>query len=160
MTGIRPVDVPTARAYRRSTYHAGGMVLRVGCRPVAGQGDAQGDRRSGIRGDIVFISAANPGGRRRPDGWNERMMARLAAHLAGVPARRGEGRLGRWGEPLFAARMPLARARVLARRFRQNALLLVRDGGPARLVFLASLLEDAGRGQGSRSGLGFSLRSG
>ncbi|MDT8870932.1 hypothetical protein RAA17_06695 [Komagataeibacter rhaeticus] len=37
------------------------------------------------RGDIVLLSACNPGGRRRADGWNRRMMRRLASALAGLP---------------------------------------------------------------------------
>jgi Protein of unknown function (DUF3293) len=145
VTGLRPVDDATARAYRLSLYRAGGVSVRVGRRPVRDD-EGGGGGLWGGRGDIVFVSASNPGGRRRPDGWNCRMMRRLAESLPGVTLHAGEGRLGRWSEPLFAAVLPLARGRVIARRFRQNAVLLVRDGRPARLVFLA--------------GPDFSLRSG
>ncbi|MBM9403128.1 DUF3293 domain-containing protein [Gluconacetobacter azotocaptans] len=132
MTGLRPVDPATARAYRRSLYRAGGLAVQPGCRP----GGRPGWWR-GRRGDVVFVSACNPGGRRRPDGWNRRMMARLAEHLSGVPHCGGEGTLGAWSEALYAVAFPLARGRVVARRFRQNAVLALRDGQAARLVFLA-----------------------
>lgn len=136
MTGLRPIDAATARAYRRSLYRAGGMSARVGHRPVADDPAAPAWWR---RGDVLFVSAANPGGRRRPDGWNRRRMDALAACLAGCEIHDGEGRLGQWAEPLFAVRLKLARGRVIARRFGQNAVLLVRDGGPARLVLLDTI---------------------
>ncbi|ACI50370.1 conserved hypothetical protein [Gluconacetobacter diazotrophicus PA1 5] len=136
MTGLRPVDPATARAYRLSLYRAGGLSVRTGRRPVPDD-DAGAWWR---RGDILFISASNPGGGRRPDGWNHRMMRHLAASLPGVTLHAGEGRLGRWSEPLFAVALPLARGQVVARRFRQNAILLVRNGRPARLLFLAPVL--------------------
>nr|WP_220790319.1 DUF3293 domain-containing protein [Gluconacetobacter takamatsuzukensis] len=130
---MRPVDAATALAYRRSLYRAGGISVRVGQRPVP---DGPGVPGWWRRGDVVFVSAANPGGRRRPDGWNRRRMRALAGCLAGCERHEGEGRLGQWAEPLLAVRMPLARGRVIARRFGQNAVLLVRGGGLARLVFL------------------------
>ncbi|MBB2187479.1 DUF3293 domain-containing protein [Gluconacetobacter liquefaciens] len=133
MTGLRPVDAATARTYRRSLYRAGGISVRVGQRPLP---DSPGGSGWWRRGDVVFISAANPGGRRRPDGWNRRRMRALAGRLAGYAIHEGEGRLGQWAEPLFAVCLPLARGRVIARHFGQNAVLLVRDGGPGRLVFL------------------------
>ncbi|WP_338029330.1 DUF3293 domain-containing protein [Gluconacetobacter asukensis] len=152
MTGLRPVDAATALAYRRSLYRAGGISVRVGQRPVPDDPMLPAWWR---RGDVVFVSAANPGGRRRPDGWNLRGMRALAACLAGCESHEGEGRLGHWAEPLFAVRLPLARGRVIARRFGQNAVLLVRDGRPARLVFLET--PHPARWPG---GNGLSLRSG
>ncbi|WP_338421663.1 DUF3293 domain-containing protein [Acetobacter fallax] len=114
------------RAYRLSVYRAGSLVVRVG------------ERVSGVtgRGDIVLVSACNPGGRRYPDGWNARMMERLFGQLHGISFSAGEGRLGRWGEPLVAARMPLARGLRLARLYRQNAVVLVRRDQVARLVLV------------------------
>ncbi|KAB8123552.1 DUF3293 domain-containing protein [Komagataeibacter medellinensis] len=130
MAAIMPPTPAVARAYRLSTYHAPGLpVVRIGHRP---------SWRSVVpQGDVVLLSAYNPGGRRRPDGWNRRMMRRLASALAGLPHVLGEGRLGRWSEPLYAVRMPLARGIVLARRFRQNAVVVLHGNRPARLVYLA-----------------------
>nr|WP_246387500.1 DUF3293 domain-containing protein [Gluconacetobacter sacchari] len=149
---MRPVDAATARAYRRSLYRAGGIAIRVGQRPMA---DDPGAPAWWRHGDVVFVSAANPGGRRRPEGWNRRRMRVLAGHVAGCELHEGEGRLGQWSEPLLAVRLPLARGRVIARRFGQNAVVLVRGGGPARLVFLASPAQRCGW-----AGDIFSLRSG
>ncbi len=124
LSGVLPVTPKVLRAYRLSAYRAGGLDVRIG-RRVSGVAG---------RGDIVFVSACNPGGRRYPDGWNARMMTRLYERLRGVPYVDGEGRLGRWGEPLVAAWLPLARGKRLARLFRQNAVVLVRRGQVARLV--------------------------
>ncbi|WP_075631543.1 DUF3293 domain-containing protein [Novacetimonas hansenii] len=130
MSGILPPSAATCRSYRLSTYHAASLpVVRVGQRP-----DDAGLPR---RGTVVMLSACNPGGRRRTDGWNTRMMARLAHDLRHVPHYPGEGRLGRWSEPLYVVKMGLAPALRLARRYRQNAVVVVRRGQAARLVYLA-----------------------
>ncbi|QHC34625.1 DUF3293 domain-containing protein [Komagataeibacter xylinus] len=130
MAAIVPPTPAIHRSYRLSTYHVPGMpVIRIGHRPGwPGRAPA---------GDIVLLSACNPGGRLRPDGWNRRMMARLAQCLAGLPHALGEGRLGRWSEPLYGVQVGLARGLVLARRFRQNAVVVVHGNRPARLVYLA-----------------------
>ena len=131
MAAITPPTPAIARAYRLSTYHVPGLPpVRIGCRP---------HWRGGVApwGDIVLLSACNPGGRRYADGWNQRMMRRLASTLAAVPHVLGEGRLGRWSEPLYAVRVPLARGAMLARRFRQNAVVVLHGNRPARLVYLA-----------------------
>ena len=130
MAGIAPPTPGIARSYRLSTYHVSGLpVIRIGYRPHW--------RGTVPRGDVVLLSACNPGGRLRPDGWNRRMMRRLAGDLAGLPHVLGEGRLGPWSEPLYAVGVPLARGLVLARRFRQNAVVVLHANRPARLVYLA-----------------------
>ncbi|MGY6769280.1 DUF3293 domain-containing protein [Komagataeibacter sp. NFXK3] len=130
MAAIVPPTPAIHRSYRLSTYHVAGLpVIRIGHRP-RWQGRAPA-------GDIVLLSACNPGGRLRPDGWNRRMMAHLARALSGLPHALGEGRLGRWSEPLYGVRVPLARGLGLARRFRQNAVVVVHGNRPARLVYLA-----------------------
>ncbi|MFT8712586.1 DUF3293 domain-containing protein [Komagataeibacter rhaeticus] len=130
MAAILPPTPAVHRSYRLSTYHVPGLpVVHIGHRPHW--------RGMVPRRDIVLLSACNPGGRRRADGWNRRMMRRLASALAGLPHVLGEGRLGRWSEPLYAVRVPLARGLVLARRFRQNAVVVLHGNRPARLVYLA-----------------------
>ncbi|GCE91529.1 hypothetical protein MSKU15_3130 [Komagataeibacter diospyri] len=130
MTGIAPPTAAVHRAYRLSTYHAHGLpVIRID-QPPRWRGRAP-------KGDIVLLSACNPGGRLRADGWNRRMMRELARHLRGVPHALGEGRSGRWSEPLYAVRVPLARGLRLARLFRQNAVVVLHGTRPARLVYLA-----------------------
>ncbi len=117
------------RSYRLSTYQAGGVVARIGQRP------------SGLDGQhdpLVLLSACNPGGRRLPDGWNRRMMRRLGEAMRRIPCVEGEGRLGRWSEPLVLAAVAPARGIVLARRFRQNAVVVLQPRRPARLLLLAA----------------------
>ncbi|NVN36573.1 DUF3293 domain-containing protein [Komagataeibacter swingsii] len=130
MAGIVPPTAAVHRAYRLSTYHARGLPpVRIG-QPPRWPGRAP-------KGDIVLLSACNPGGRLHADGWNRRMMRALARHLRGMPHALGEGRLGRWSEPLYAVRAPLARGLRLARLFRQNAVVVLHGAQPARLVYLA-----------------------
>ncbi len=129
MTGLLPPTPAVLRSYRLSTYRAGAVVARIGRRP---------DGLDGARVPLVLLSACNPGGRRRPDGWNRRMMRRLGEAMRRIVHVAGEGRLGRWSEPLLLAAMAPARGIVLARRFRQNAVVLLRPRRPARLVLLAA----------------------
>ena len=84
----------------------------------------------------AFIGAWNPGSRRMPLGWNRRMDLALHAWLRWVPHRDGAG-IGRgWSEDHALAALHPARAAVLARRFRQAAIVLVAPGRPARLCVL------------------------
>lgn len=129
MTGLLPPTPSVLRAYRRSTYMASGLVAHVGHPPV-------GLSRRWSGRDLVLLSACNPGGRRLPDGWNRRMMARLHEALRRHDRADGEGRLGRWSEPLLLVAIAPARGLMLARRFRQNAVILLRDRRPARLILL------------------------
>ncbi len=118
------------RSYRLSTYRAGGVVARIGRRPVGLDGR--------VRVPLVLLSACNPGGRRMPDGWNRQAMRRLDEAMRGIPRVEGEGRLGRWSEPLVLAALAPARGIVLARRFRQNAVVVLQPRRPARLLLLAA----------------------
>lgn len=129
MTGLLPPSPSVLRAYRLSTYEAGGVVARVGQPP-----SLLPDRWSGR--DLVLLSACNPGGRRLPDGWNRRMMTRLRQALRRHDMVEGAGRLGRWSEPLLLVAIAPGRGLAVARRFRQNAVILLRDRRPARLLLL------------------------
>jgi len=129
MSGILPPTPSVLRSYRLSDYRAGGVAARVGRRP-----SAMPDRWRGRT--LVMLSAANPGGRRLPDGWNARMMTRLAERLRRLDWVEGEGRLGRWSEPLILVAIGERRGRAIARLFRQNAIILLRDERPARLLLL------------------------
>ena len=130
MTGLLPPTPAVLRSYRLSTYRAGPVVARIGRCPVGLHG----------RGPVpsVLLSACNPGGRRLPDGWNRRMMQRLGETLRRIAHVQGEGRLRQWFEPLVLATMAPARAVVLGRRFRQNAVVVLHPGRPARLLLLAA----------------------
>ncbi len=130
-----------AAAYARTDYEAAGAVARPGRRSAAV--DALLRRLGGRRGG--FVTAWNPFSRRMPAGWNARLQARLRAAARGIPHAEGWGRArrrgdaGAWAERHLLLVADPRRIAVLARRFRQRAILLVRLGGPAvlRPVFSA-----------------------
>nr|WP_321985638.1 DUF3293 domain-containing protein [uncultured Lichenicoccus sp.] len=134
-----PAPTPAIlRSYRQSRYEAGGAVLRVG--RIAPGLDPEWD--AGLaRPGLVLLSACNPGGRRRPEGWNDRMMRRLAETLRRVPHGPGHGRLGIWSEALVLAAIDRRRGIALARRFRQNAVIVVARDRRVRLHLLVAYQE-------------------
>lgn len=117
-------------AYRRTEYEAAGAVARIGRRGAAVDALL---RRLGAR-EGAFVTAWNPLSRRTPPGRNARMMARLREAARGLPSAEGEGRGRGWSERHLLLAADPRRAAVLARRFRQNAIVAVRVGAPARLV--------------------------
>jgi len=122
--------VSLARAFRASRYEAGGAVLQVGRRAGVDALLARLGSREG-----ALLTAWNARGRRRPAGINARLQRALAARLRRVAALAAESRLGRWREEMLAAALPWPRALVLARGFRQAAILALRHGAPARLLW-------------------------
>lgn len=121
------------RAWRRTLYLlAGQITVRIGRRSPAADAllAALGARQG------VIVTAWNPFGRRRPEGWNRRAGARLrwaARRIATVPA---EGRLGTWVEEgLLLVGDPRPALR-LARCFRQGGVVHLRRAAPARLLLL------------------------
>jgi hypothetical protein len=68
-----------------------------------------------------------------PPGWNARMLARLRQAARRLPAAEGHGGDGRWQERHLLLAADPRRIAVLARRFRQAAIVTVRVGRPARL---------------------------
>lgn len=118
-------------AYLRTAYEAGGVVVRIGRRSAAMDALLRGRH-------AAFITAWNPMSRRRPRGWNERMLARLRQAARGRIIAEGWGSARGWAERhLLVAGDPRALA-VLARRFRQAAVVAVAPGRAARLVMLRS----------------------
>jgi uncharacterized protein DUF3293 len=119
-------------AYRGTDYEAAGAVARIGRR------DAETDallKRLGAR-EGAYVTAWNPWSRRMPPGWNARMMARLREAARRLPSAEGEGRGRGWSERHLLLAADGRRAAALARRFRQNAMVVARVGAPARLVAL------------------------
>jgi len=126
-------------AYRRTDYEADGAVARIGRRSAAVDALL---RRLGAR-EGAFVAAWNPWSRRVPAGWNARMMERLKAAARRLPRAEGEGRGRGWSERHLLLAADARRAAVLARRFRQSAMVVARVGAPARLVLLRAT---SGRG--------------
>lgn len=91
---------------------------------------ACGVRRAGL------VTAWNPLGRRQPAGRNRRLQAGLLAAARRLPGRPGWSGTGIWFEEQRLLLADPRRLAVLGRRFRQNAVVLLRRGGEARLLWL------------------------
>ena len=113
------------RAYRASAYRVDGMLLRVGRRPLWPGPTA------------VLLTSHNPHSRRRPPGWNAKMLRALDAALRHNPWREAQSGQGAWREIQRLVEMDARAGRVLARRFRQNAVLVLKPHQPPLLVILA-----------------------
>jgi hypothetical protein len=117
------------RAYRQTTYCAGGIAVRIGRRS---RGMDVLLRQHSVR-QAVFITAWNPFSHRMPDGWNRRMQQGLAERLRRRTVLPASGGAGRWHEDHLLVLGGEAWVVRLACRFRQNAVVAVRLGGAARL---------------------------
>jgi hypothetical protein len=117
-------------AYRRTRYEAGGAGARPGQHSLAFDGLLHSFRCR----TATFIGADNPYSRRMPDGWNQRMRRSLhesARRLHVLPAR---GVLGAWEEAHLLVLGDPRPAMRLARRFRQNAVVIVRSRESLQIV--------------------------
>ena len=120
------------RAYRASCYFAGAHVARIGQR-TPGLGALLGSWRVQ---EGVFIAAGNPFSRRMPDGWNARRHEALRERLRGLHYVEGQGGAKRWWEAHCFIGISVSRGKPLARLFRQNAMVALRRGAKARLIWL------------------------
>ncbi|MDE2514706.1 MAG: DUF3293 domain-containing protein [Rhodospirillales bacterium] len=133
---MNPAAAHRAHAYRTSAYRAAGRTLRLMPRGTAmavaaAMLAALGGARQG-----GFVSACNPRSRRRPEGWNRRMQAALAARLGRfrhLPASAGDGC---WQEAHCLIAAAPARLGVLGRCFGQSAILVLAQGRAPRLLWL------------------------
>jgi hypothetical protein len=120
------------RAYRASCYFAGALAARIGSRAPGLDAQLRGWRVP----EGVFIAAVNPFSRRKSEGWNARCHRALREHLRRLPYVEGKGGAGRWWEAHFFIGMDARRGAVLARRFRQMAMVALRRGCRARLIWI------------------------
>ncbi len=125
----RPPRVHLVRAFQATAYTAGGAVVRIGRRCPAL--DPLLQYQAG-----AFIGAWNPAARLAPPGRNLRAGRALQDHLRAVQYLSGVGQGRGWREEHWFAVMDPRRATVLARRFRQAAIVTLRRGQPARLRLL------------------------
>ena len=119
-----------ARAYRQTTYRAAGIDFRIGCRSPRMDALLRAHR---VRA-AVFITAHNPFSRRMPAGWNARAQARLANMLRNSTILFGCGTWRGWSEDHLLVLGPIAPAARLARRYRQNGIVILRLGQLIRLL--------------------------
>jgi hypothetical protein len=120
------------RAYRASCYFAGAHAARIGQRAPALDA-LLGSWRAA---EGVFIAAGNPFSRRMAAGWNARRNASLRERLRRLPYVEGKGGAKRWWEAHCFIGISAARGKRLARLFRQNAMVALRRGGRARLIWV------------------------
>ena len=131
-----PLTPQLVAAYRGADYAVhGGPVLHVGEPNPALQALMQSH---GVQ-TAAFLTGANPRGAPRSHAANEAAMAELRALLS-WPLLEGEGRDpgGGWvPEPSFLVLgIARAEAEALGRRFEQNAIVFVPQGGAPELILL------------------------
>jgi len=134
-----------ARAWRATLFEADGIAVPIAPDPrLAAAWRARHASiaalldRLGVR-QAAFTGAWNPFSTRHPRGWNHRRLGRLREAARRLPRREGMGRACRprpWGEEHLLIGAPAARCAVLARRFRQDAIVVIRRRGPVRLMRL------------------------
>ena len=120
------------RAYRASCYSAGSHAARISQRAPG----LDALLRSWRVQEGVFIAAGNPFSQRMPAGWNAQRHAALRERLRGLHYVEGKGGAKRWWEAHCFIGIGAARSRKLARLFRQNAMVALRRGAKARLIWL------------------------
>jgi hypothetical protein len=128
-----PIGPRLARGWRITVFEAACAEARLGLRSAALDAVlAQHAARQG-----AFIGAWNPMSRAMPRGWNDRALARLR-RCARLPRVEGIGHAARppWAEEHLLMIGDIRRIVVLARRFRQHAILRVRLRGASRLLVL------------------------
>jgi hypothetical protein len=136
--GIAPRPRPPAgrvsprllSAYRKTAYRVAGIVVCIGQRCAAMDRLLAGRR---VR-EAAFITAHNPFSRRMPRGWNDRMQSRLAESLAGRMPVTATGSWQRWSEAHFVVFGNWRPTLRMARRFRQNGIVIIRLRQPASLL--------------------------
>lgn len=117
------------RAFYATDYTAAGITARIGRRSAAvdrllsGLGSERG----------AFLTAWNPGARRRPLGLNRRSDMALQEWLRRVRAEPGFGCAPGWHEAHWLIAADPRRITVLGRRFRQVGIVVVQRGQKARL---------------------------
>jgi hypothetical protein len=119
------------RAYRETHYEAAGIAIRIGRRAPAIDALLRGlhSKQAGL------ITAWNPASRRLPDGVNRRRQLRLREHLRRTRFIAAHGHLRHWHEDKLLAAADPRRLALIARRFGQSAIVVVRAGRPARLLW-------------------------
>lgn len=130
MTGILPPTAKINAAYKESLYQAGSVSTKINQYP-------KGISAKLHQTTFVLLSAYNPGGRLKPLGWNIKRMKSLAQYLSKYKYVYGKGSLKEVSEPLLMVSIDFRKAIYLARKFRQNAIVIIRYQRKSKLVFVA-----------------------
>ena len=132
-SGAAPAErLRIAALYRLVPYLADGVPIRIGRRSPAMDAllAAHGVREG------VLVTAWNPGGRRRPAALNRLSAARLDERLRRFRTLPGVNGELRWREESLLVLGAGRRAERLGRLFGQRAVVLLRRGQRARILFL------------------------
>jgi hypothetical protein len=133
--GERPMRHSLLRAYRQTRYAVGGIEVRLDCRSAAMDTLLLS---YGVR-QASFITAYNPFSRPMLPGWNQRMQARLAQALRRRPTLAGKGSWRGWSEAHLVVLGDVRPVVRLARRFRQNGIVILRIKQRAQLLVTSGL---------------------
>jgi hypothetical protein len=118
------------KAYRNTLYQTGDISVRIGRRCHAMDKLLCQHRVS----KAAFITAYNPHSRPMPPGWNKNMQQRLHQALRQYRIRLGTGSWRRWSEVHFLVLGDPRPVQKLARRFRQNGIVIIRLRQPPQLL--------------------------
>jgi hypothetical protein len=120
--------------YRKTNYEAGGIKFTVGRRwPILDELLRKNQARI-----ASFITAYNPRSKRKSPRWNERAQQRLRDDLRGKSSISGVGALGRWSEAHELVFGSVAPVEKLARKYRQNVIVIMQVGRPVWLLSFSS----------------------
>jgi hypothetical protein len=114
-----------------TSYTTAGVTVRIGRRSSAMDRLLLSHRQR----EAAFVTAFNPFSRRMPPGWNRRMQISLtlaASRRLLLPA---NGSWRRWSESHLFVFGSFRWSTVLARKYRQHAIVNLRIGQPPRLVY-------------------------
>ena len=119
-------------AYLRTVYRVGPTEIRIGKR---GYRTDNLVHSMGVRA-CVLIAAGNPRSRRMPGGWNHRMERQLGQMTRHWHTAVGLGGDANWSEEHVLVAADPRVCFGLARRFRQRAVIVLRQGQAPSLVVL------------------------
>lgn len=125
---LRP---PLLRAYRMTVYTTAGITVRIGRRSAAMDRLLLLHRQR----QAALITAFNPFSRPTPAGRNERMQARLTLEASRRIILPASGSWRRWSESHLTVFGSFRWTAVLARKYRQHAIVILRLRQPALLLY-------------------------
>lgn len=119
------------RAYRMTAYTTVGITVRIGRRSAAMDRLLLAHRQR----EAALITAFNPFSRPMPPGWNRRMQAGLSLEASRRIILPATGTWRRWSESHLMVFGSFQRTAVLARKYRQHTIVILRLRQPALLMY-------------------------
>jgi hypothetical protein len=112
-------------------YTTAGVTIRIGRRSAAMDRLLLSHRQR----EAAFITAFNPFSRLMPPGWNRRMQISLTVAASRRFILPASGSWRRWSESHLIVFGSFRWTAVLARKYRQHAIVILRLRQPPRLVY-------------------------